>query len=1074
MSLSHLPGMPSPCGARRVLAVLSLVLLAAAPATLRDGFAVESELSGGETHGYTVELKAGEFLRVTAEQNGIDVMVKLLDPEGRAVLAIDTSGRIGDEDLAFIAERQGAYRLEVGAGGGSPAGCYRMRVEGPRPPGEDDLLRVEAVRTSQGALHWRIESQDDLRAQTQAWQRALALWLRLGEPRREAEARFSIGTSQLRLGDFERALGHLRQAAELWGGLGDRFLKAVALYQEGRTAARLMGWEEAREPMEAALSLFRDIGDRREESKVLNSLGLLYADRGEPQAAIERYQESLRLARELKDGNRQAGILNNLGSAYDQMGDKRKAILHQEEALAVARTVASTGDEATALNNLGDTYFSLGHWEKARSFFLEALELNRKMGDLAREAKTLNNLGSTATQLGRLDEALALHDQALALGWENGDPVAQGFALNNLGSLYFRLGQFDKTIARCGQALSLAGASADIELNARHLLGAAHRKRGDLAAARAEVEKALALSRKRGSHVQEAEVILSLARLERESGDLGAALSRSTEAIEIIESLRERVDSAELRALFLGANQTFYEFSIDTLMALHKARPEAGFAADALRMSERARARSLLEILNEAGAEIRRWADPALLERERRLGAEVSLRERRRLELLGGGKAAPEPLAEAGKRLVSALDDYQQVQLELRASSPRYAALTQPRPLNLLEIQTQVLDDDALLLEYALGQERSYLWAVTPESVQGFELPGRAAIEAAATRYYELLTARNRDVAGESLPERRKRETGADKDLAVAARDLSRMILLPVEPLLGARTLLFVADGALQYIPFAALPVPSSGVPLVDRHEVVTLPSASALAVLRREIEGRPKPAGILAVLADPVFQREDARLTRRSLPRALTNDRGSGADLLKLPRLFQSEEEARTILALVPAGQRFQALGFAASRETATSGELANFRNVHFATHGILQSDHPELSSLVLSMFDERGQPQDGFLRLNDIYNLELNADLVVLSACQTALGKDIRGEGLIGLTRGFMYAGAARVLASLWSVEDRATAELMKRFYRAMLVDRLSPSAALRQAQIEMSRTPRWSSPYYWAGFILQGEWK
>jgi CHAT domain-containing protein/Tfp pilus assembly protein PilF len=1071
-----------------VLALASLAASSAAPISLRDGFAVEREVAGGETHVYPVELAEGEFLRVTVDQDGIDVLVKLLDPEGRTVLAVDTSGKIGDEDLAAVAERQGAYRVEVGAGGGAPAGRYRMRVEGPRQPSERDLLRVEAVRVSQESLHWKIERREDLHGQVQSWKQALALWLRLGEPRREAESRFSIGSSLLNLGDYESALGDLRRAAELWGGLGDRFLKAAALYQAGRTCARLTRWEEARAHLEASHALFREIGDRREEIKVLNSLGVVYTDLGEPQTAVLRLEESLRIAREERDGTRQASILNNLGSAYDQSGDKQKAILYQEEALAVARAAANSGEEATALNNLGDTYFSLGHWEKARSFFLQALELNRKMGDLAREAKTLNNLGATATQLGDLDGALSLHDQALALGRENGDPVAQGFALNNLGSLYFRLNQFDKTIARCGQALSLAVGRADIEINARHLLGAAHRKRGNLAAAREEVEKALALSRKRGSHVQQAEITLSLARLEREAGDLGAALSGVQEAVEIIESLRERVDGAELRALFLGANQTFYEFSIDTLMALHKARPEAGFAADALQMSERARARSLLEILNEAGAEIRRWADPALLERERRLRTEVSLRERRRLELLSRGEAAPEPLAEAQKRLVEALDKYQQVQLELRASSPRYTALTQPRPLDLLAIQTQVLDGNALLLEYALGEERSYLWAITPKSVQGFELPKRADIEAAATRYYELLTARNRDVPGESVPTRRQRENAADAELAAAALDLSRLILRPVEPLLGARTLLFVADGALQYIPFAALPIPSSGVPLVDQHEVVTLPSASALAVLRREIEGRPKPPGVLAVLADPVFQRDDTRLTRRgtrkeTLPTAthrgpsllLASPRGTSADLLKLPRLIHSESEAKTILALVPAGQKlFQALGFAASREAATSGELAGYRNVHFATHGILQSDHPELSSLALSMFDERGQPQDGFLRLNDIYNLELNADLVVLSACQTALGKDIRGEGLVGLTRGFMYAGAARVLASLWSVEDRATAELMKRFYRAMLIDRLSPAAALRQAQIEMSRIPRFRSPYFWAGFTLQGEWR
>jgi len=169
-----------------------------------------------------------------------------------------------------------------------------------------------------------------------------------------------------------------------------------------------------------------------------------------------------------------------------------------------------------------------------------------------------------------------------------------------------------------------------------------------------------------------------------------------------------------------------------------------------------------------------------------------------------------------------------------------------------------------------------------------------------------------------------------------------------------------------------------------------------------------------------------------------------------------------------------FKAVGFSASRATVEKGGLDRYRNVHFATHGVLNSRHPELSGLVLSLYNEKGEGQDGFLRLNDIYNLRLNADLVVLSACGTALGKEIRGEGLVGLTRGFMYAGASRVLASLWSVEDRATAELMESFYRGMLREKLTPAAALRKAQLEMAQDPRYKSPYYWAGFSLQGEWR
>jgi CHAT domain-containing protein len=201
---------------------------------------------------------------------------------------------------------------------------------------------------------------------------------------------------------------------------------------------------------------------------------------------------------------------------------------------------------------------------------------------------------------------------------------------------------------------------------------------------------------------------------------------------------------------------------------------------------------------------------------------------------------------------------------------------------------------------------------------------------------------------------------------------------------------------------------------------------------------------------------------------RSVTGDERAG-----LRRLLSSRDEAEAITSLAPASA-LKALDFNASRPTALSDQIGQYRIVHFATHGLLDSMRPELSGLVLSLVDENGKEQDGYLRLNEIYNLKLNADLVVLSACQTGLGKEVRGEGLVGLTRGFMYAGTPRVAASLWQVNDAATAELMKRFYRGMLKDSLRPAAALRAAQLEMMSRPAWKSPYFWGAFVMQGEWK
>ncbi len=447
----------------------------------------------------------------------------------------------------------------------------------------------------------------------------------------------------------------------------------------------------------------------------------------------------------------------------------------------------------------------------------------------------------------------------------------------------------------------------------------------------------------------------------------------------------------------------------------------------------------------------------------------------------------------ANQELETLLTQFQEVQSQIRTGSPRYAALTQPQPLSTKEIQARVLDDETTLLEYSLGEERSFLWAVTPTAINSFVLPKRAEIDSLARRVYDLLTARNQNLRNETARQKEVRIDQADLELQKSSATLSQILLGPVAELLGTKRLLIVSDGVLQYIPFGALPVPvnSDNRPLIVDHEIVNLPSASVLEVLRKEIAGRRAAPKIAAVLADPVFTSDDPRVktskndmhknaaldtTRASKP--LFEEKRPFAEIVSragLRRLVFSGREADGIMQLVSTGAGMKAVGFAANRATATNPELGQYRIVHFATHGLLDSEHPELSGIVMSLLNEKGEDQDGFLRLHDIYNLNLPADLVVLSACQTALGKEIKGEGLVGLTRGFMYAGAARVVASLWSVRDNATATLMTRFYQKMLgEEKLRPAAALRAAQISMWQEQRWTSPYYWAAFTLQGEWR
>jgi CHAT domain-containing protein len=556
--------------------------------------------------------------------------------------------------------------------------------------------------------------------------------------------------------------------------------------------------------------------------------------------------------------------------------------------------------------------------------------------------------------------------------------------------------------------------------------------------------------------------LYELARLELDRGNSVDAAKLIEEATNTIESVRVNLKSQQLRTSFLASVRKYYEFQIEVLMKLHQQRPNEGFNARALQISEKSRARSLLELLREAHAEIRQGVEPSVIEREQSLRRLIAEKAEEQTRLLSGNYTE-EKARDLAQQLETLTTEYDQVQSRIRQTSPRYAALIEPSPIGVEAIQKQLLDENTLLLEYSLGEQKSFVWAVTPESVKSFELPGRATIEQEAKRYYQLLADRNAN-------------PGYDE----VAANLTRMLLAPVAGELKQKRLVIVAEGVLQYLPFATLLSPEGSRPLIVDHEILTLPSASVLAVLREDFANRKPASRSVAVLADPVFSANDARLNQQASHTegsSLWNDAqrsASESGLDGLVRLRFSRQEADQIARVANDNRSFKALDFSANRAVAMDARLGDYRIVHFATHGLINNQHPDLSGIVLSLVDEQGRSQNGFLRLYDIYNLKLNADLVVLSACQTALGKEIKGEGLVGLTRGFMYAGAPRVVASLWRIDDRATAEIMKRFYTAMLKDGLRPSAALRAAQISMLNDKRWQSPHFWAAFTLQGEWQ
>lgn len=1027
---------------------------------------------------HPLELAAGDFVQATVEQRA-DVRVELLDPDGKEIVHVDgPNGIREDEEIAAVAERAGPHQLRVlSCPEGTPAaGCYTLRLDPPRPATGADRLRAEAVRATQAAAEAMFErTEASWRRQLEIRERILEIWRTLGERQRAARELVEIGIVQRLLRQFEPAAQRLHEAAQLYADLSVLQGEARALNEAGLTCEKAGHQEEAIEDYRQALDRSRRGGDRKLQGDILNNLGLLLGRLGQGAEGIGHLEEALVIAREGTDDSTQVNVLVNLGFTYEGMLERQKALESYQKALD--SSAAAPEVQAAIHNNLGSFHENIGNWAEALKHLTRAIELLETLGDKRLMAATRNNLGLLYRRSGQHELARESFEKALALA-EPDDLDVRVRALNNLGVLFWTMKKVPEALASWRQLVALAEGHPEHEQVAGYARASVQLGEGKLDDARDTLMDSLERSRQRGDRIWEAYQTFALSSVERKRGNLMGGLVHAEATVAAVEALRGRVVDPDLRALFLASNQSPYERQIDILMDLHRRQPGEGYDARAFRVSEQARARSLLDLLGESGADLRKGVDPELLDRERRARAMVRELDRRHMELVQQG-APPERIEESEKRLTAAVDAYDRVESEVRTRSQTYAALTQPQPLDHVQIQGQVLEKESLLLEYALGEERSYVWAITPDLLKSFELPPQREIETVARELYAALTARNELPEGASASE-------PDQRAEAAGRRLSEMILGPVESLLGDNVLLVVPDGVLQYVPFAALPRPGSpGSRIMARNQVVSLPSASTLAVLRQQIAGRAPAPKTLAVLADPVFP-HDPRIVRalealtvpkhRGLPpRGPGGQPGRQGAQLQLARLPFSEEEAKGILALVKEpGQTLSALGFDASYARATSGELSQYRIVHFATHGLIDSEQPELSKLALSQFDEKGQPrQEAYLPLADIYNLELNADLVVLSACQTALGREVRREGLIGLTRGFMYAGAARVLASLWSVEDRATAKLMKSFYKYLLVHKLSAPEALRRAQSDMAAT-QYSSPYYWAGFSLQGEWK
>lgn len=1075
--------------------------------SLKPGETIERQIEAGKPHSYKITLEAGQSISVNVLKHSAFLTVETFAPQNKQYAYDERGANRFFAPIVIVAERAGDYRINVTA---NVSGTYSINSGIPRQATEMDnkhreaqkrflefwnLIRERAEKIKNNQLE-KAEEEENRRKQLEKLEQRAAIYREIDDVKLTAIAVGDMA-AMFYQSDPVKAINLFKEALELWSSTDEvTFERFDAIFELADEETRKGHYQKTIDYLNQALSLSRSKSFKMEEGRALYQLGTIYPLLDDKQKALDFYDQALSIFQSINPQTIQS--IQQQAMALSSIGDLLRGIRDNE--IVPENFNDRTNDERKK---------AIGYYQRSLEVYKNSKSITGVEPRNIYDAFIFLKIGNTYEELGNYAEALDYMQRAFAIIKDTRIQSAKIDVFRSLGSLYALKGEYQKSFEYYEQAVSIIKSGINKPMGASFLNNIAkdYYRAGETQKALDLLNEALTASRDREQQAVSAASLYEIARIERDLGNFNNARNRIEETLRIVESIRGGITALEGRASYFSTVKPYYDFYIDLLMQAHKSQPEKGFDEMALAASEKSRSRSLLDLLSQARIDIKQGVDAALLRREQQVRERLIEKANQQSRLLLGKYTKEE--AEKIKAEVSNLTaEYEAVQAEIRNKSPRYAALTQPISLNAKQIQ-QLLNSGTVLLEYSLGEKKSYLWVVSSDSVTSFDLPSREEIEAQARKVYELLTVRNENPKGETDAQRIARIKAAEEEYPKAAAKLSRILLAPVASQIANKRLLIVPDGTLNYIPFSALPLPKSeesagNLQLLSLdHEIVKLPSASILALLREETQNRKPAPKTLAVFADPVFNKTDVRANSttaartggnakrnntalktnteiekpsfsRDFERAISDVGLRSGESIGLPRLPFSRREADSIFKVAPKNLSLKEVDFDASKQVVFDSSLEQYRILHFATHGLLNSQHPELSGIVLSLVDKKGGEIDGFLRLQDIYNLKLSADLVVLSACNTALGKDVKGEGLIGLTRGFMYAGAPRVVASLWKVDDAATAEFMSIFYKKMLAENLRPAAALRAAQMEMMKQTRWKSPYYWAPFIIQGEWK
>lgn len=841
---------------------------------------------------------------------------------------------------------------------------------------------------------------------------------KLWEAQREATEAKRLHTR----GSFAEAGEKLARAEAGFREAGRADLRAVVAVLMGQVEFALGDFEAARDRFTRELPVARAAADRWVEAECANNLGMAEWQLGEIASAAVHLEQALEQWTQLKHRTGQAAALSNAGILHRESGSYAKARDHYRKALGLVQTLPDRTGEAFIRSNLGVVLHALGEDASALQSYDRALALFRALGNRVAEARTLVRMARVWAGGASANLAFPPLRQALLLVRATGDRRTEAEAELLHGQLTLRSAPA-AAADRMRRSLALYQAirHRSGEASAWHGVAMAEAARGGWVEAQTAIDGAIAIRRSLGLRDQEADALFEAARIAAQSGRAEAGAALTENAMDLTDEVRSLVAGQNYRMSYQARRHASYDAAIGVLMSLHRARPTEGYAMRAFAASERARARVLIEAVTGEGTSSPRLA--AL---------------RNQLNYWSNRIVENKDAATASVRVKELLVAIKEAEAE-GGVSPVFA------PARDAASAVKEIPGGALLLSYWLSAGKSHVWALSDGRVEVFALPGRAIVEGVCKR---LRWAR-------SGPEE---ESGRAESL----RQAGELLLGPVHRMLDARrALIVVADGPLWSVPFAALARPGSGVPLAATHAISMTPSALVLRTIRDARGTRSGGMPAVAIAADPIYDEGDYRLGEKRKP---VNSPAWG-------RLVYSQKEARAIAKFAPGARLL--LGPLATRTAVLDGAFLQRGILHFAVHGLADLAHPELSALVLSRFDEAGRPTEAYLRAHEIGGLRIAAELVVLSACQSGSGRVTQGEGALGLARAFLSAGARAVLVNLWDVGEEPAIEMMGSFYSHLLTrGRIPASEALRLAQMELAKEPRWRSPQYWGGWVLHGD--